>query len=100
MKASELIQELVMQIAQYGDMDINVMVKGAYHGNVSVSTSCKDEAKYNFMTVHGSGDFYGKMEGGGGEEGFYDDDDEKPSNEGFYLDEKGRKRDAAFFADD
>jgi len=99
MKASELITELVMQIAQYGDMDINVMTDSGYHGNVSVSTSCKDEAKYNFMTVHGSGDFYGKMEGGVGEEGFYDEDD-KPANEGFYLDEKGRKRDAAFFADD
>ena len=100
MRASELIQDLVSQIAQHGDLPIQVMVDGAYHGAIDLEAMIKPDPyrdEHSFITIHASGDFYGKE---GGEGGFYFDEDEpKQSNEGFMIMPDGTRSDLDFHAD-
>ena len=80
MKASDLIKELRDQITLNGDMEINVMIAGEYCSEIFVASNRKDkDPDNNFMTIFA-----------------------KPlqSNECFYLDENGKRCDAAFFTDD
>ncbi len=108
MKISELISELAIQISQYGDMPVKVMVDGAYHGGIDLAAmvkpppTCEDD---NFLTLYAFGDFFYDDRKGGGEGGFlYDDDDEpkkiKESNEGFMIMPDGTRSDHFLLEDD
>ena len=80
MRASDLIKELLDQITLYGDMEINVMVDGEYRPELSIVSNCKGEFyEHAFMTINAH---------------------PPQGNECFYLDENGKRCDAAFFDDD